>query len=62
MEERAPKFMGWEKSKPLILTSGGCQGDPPTNQSLEAEGRIKSMLLDDTHKASSLPTEDPHST
>ena len=61
-EERALKFLGWEKvlhpSQPVMAT----REIPPTNQDLEAKSRIKSTLPDDTHKASSLPTEDPHST
>ena len=55
-EKRAPKFMGWEKvlhpSQPVVA----CWADPPTIQGLEAKSRIKSTLLDDTHKASSLST------
>ena len=57
----SPKVFGMGESTPPILTSGGCQGDPPTNQGLEAKSRIQSTLPDDTYKASSLPTKDPHS-
>ena len=63
LEERAPIVFGMGESTTPILTSGGYQGDPPTNQGLEAKSRIKSTLPDDTHKTSRLSTtEDPHST
>ena len=58
----SPKVFGIGESTTPILTSGGHRGDPPTNQDLKAESRIKSTLPDDTYKASGLPTEDPHST
>ena len=58
----SPEVFGMGESTTPILTSGGCQGDPPTNQGLEAKSRIQSILPDDTNRASSLPTEDPHST
>ena len=45
-----------------IPTSGGCWGDPPTNQDPEAESGIKPTLLDDTDETTSLPNKDPYST
>ena len=63
LEEReSPKVFRMGESTTPIPTSGGHQGDPPTNQNLKAKSRIKSTLQDDTDKAASLPTEDPHST
>ena len=42
-----------------ILTSGGHQGYPSTNQDPKAKGGIEPDLPDDTHKATSLPSKDP---
>ena len=61
LEGRALKFLGWEKVTP-ILTSGGCQGHPPTDQDPKAESGIEPALQNDTNKAASLPSEDPYST
>ena len=50
----SPKVFGMGESTTPIPASGGHWGDPPTNQDLEAESRIKSTLPDDTYKASGL--------
>ena len=60
--EETPNIFGVGESTTPILTSGGHQGDPPTIQGLKSKGRIKSTLLDDTQKVSSLSTEDSHPT
>ena len=58
----SPEVFGMGGGTTSILTSGHCQGDPPTIRGLEAKNRIPSTLPDDTHKASSPPTGDLHST
>ena len=45
-----------------ILTSGGHQRYPSTDQDPKAKGGSKTDLSDDTHKAASLPSKDPYST
>ena len=45
-----------------IPTSCGCWGHPLTNQDPKAKGGIEPDLSDNTHKAASLPSEDPYST
>ena len=62
LEERAPKFLGWEKVLHLSQPSGSCWGDPPTDQNPKAESGIKSTLLNDTNQTASLPSKDPYST
>ena len=45
-----------------IPTGDGCQGHPPTDQDPEAESGIKPALPNDTNRATSLPSKDPHPT
>ena len=54
LEGRAPKL--WDGRRCCT------QGHPLTNQDPKAEGGIESALPNDTHKATSLPSEDPYST
>ena len=61
-EGTAPKVCGMGEGVAPILTSVGHQGYPSTNQDPKAEGEIEPDLPNDTHKATSLPSEDPYST
>ena len=61
-EGRAPKVCGMGEGVAPVLTSGGHWGHPSTNQDPKAEGGIKPALPNDTHKATSLPSEDSYST
>ena len=62
LQKREPQSSWMGESITSILTSSGHQGDPPTDQSPEAESGIKPTLLNDTDKTASLPSKGPYST